>query len=174
MNWNPECYRCKNEGWVINTLGVYITCPVCHNSRLIRILKQTTFNLILELFKFSSDYLKKINWASSETLHFQRLYNVELEGKIEKRQPLPFENYEVAFETGNEVFKNKISYKLISEYVVGYTVNLDLLRLAVKELVVPEKVETICVSLEQAHGAALLGKDRSQEFYKELNDNLKN
>ena len=173
-NWNPECYRCKQEGWIINTLGVYITCPVCRDSRLIRILKDNLFKLILSLFKLFSDLLNKINWASSDTIRFARLYNVELEGKIEKAQPLPFENYEIAFEKGNEVFKNKISQKLIGDYLVGYTVNLDLVRLAVKELVIPEKVEVVCLSLEQAHNAALLGKDKSEEFYKELNDNLKN
>src|SRR5579864_430448 len=174
MNWNPECYRCQNEGCVINTLGVYIDCPVCRDSRLVRILKQTTFNLILKLFKISSDYLKKLNWASEQEIRFARIYNVELEGKIEKAQKPPFESYETVFETGNTVFKNKVAYKLIGDYLVGYTVNLDLLRLAIKELVIPEKIEAVCVSLEQAHGAALMGKDRSEDFYKELNNNLKN
>src|SRR5579859_3750456 len=174
MTLNPECYKCYNEGWIINSLGVYINCPVCHDSRLIRILKDNIFKLLLKLFKLSSDSLNKINWASEQTIKFERLYNVELEGRIEKAKELPFESYEQAFEKGNFALKNKIAYKLISDYAVGYTVNLDLLRLAIKELVISEKVETVCVSLEQTHSAALMGKDKSEEFYKELNDNLKN
>lgn len=169
----PECYRCKNEGWTINSLGVYINCPVCHDSRAIRILKDNLFKLTLKLFKLFSDLLNKINWASEQTIHFERLYNVELEGKVERSEKLPFDNYTEVFENGNEVLKNKIAIKIISDYVVGYTVNLDLVRLSIKELVISEKVETLCVSIANAHSAALIGKDKSEDFYKELNDNLK-
>ena len=78
MNLNPNCYKCEREGWVINSLGTYIVCPVCHDNRLIRILKDNLFKLLVCLFKFFSDSLSKINWASDDTLKFERLYNVEL------------------------------------------------------------------------------------------------
>jgi hypothetical protein len=171
MNWNPECYRCKSEGWAINSLGTYIICPVCHDSRLIRILKQNGFNLILKLFKLSSDYLKKINWASDETLHFQRLYNVELEGTIEVAQKLPFENYEQLFETGNEVLKNKYAYKIVSNYVTGYTERPELVGTALEVLTGSQDLLSLA---EKTHSNALLGKDTANEFWKAVDEVRKN
>jgi hypothetical protein len=170
MNYNPECYRCKNEGWTINSLGTYIVCPVCKDSKLIRILKTSIFNLILKLFKLSSDYLNKINWASNDVIRFERLYNVELEGKIEQRQEMPFENYKQAFEKGNEVFKNKLAYKLISEYVFGYTVKQELVGMALEALTGSQSLLALA---EKTHNSAVLGKDTSAEFYQALNENLK-
>ena len=173
LKYNPECFRCKNEGWVINTLGVYISCPICHNSRLVRILKENIFNFTLKLFKLFSDYLKSINWASDTTLSFARLYNVETAGKIEYRQDMPFENYQEVFKNGNFALRNKIAYKLLSDYAVGYTVAPELVRLCITELVNLKAVEDMVVLAQSTHGAALLGKDKSEEFYRAINANLK-
>jgi hypothetical protein len=170
FKYDPECYRCKNEGWVINSLGTYINCPVCHDSKIIRILKENIFKLIVKLFKLSSDYLKKLNWASEKTIHFQRLYNVELSGHVEERQELPFENYSEAFEKGNSVFKNKLSYKILSEYVYGYTVQKELVGLALETLTGSQDLLPMA---ENTHNNALLGRDTSEIFYTNLNSNLR-
>ena len=162
MNWNPECFRCKNEGWAINTLGVYIVCPVCHDSKLIRILKDSIFNLILNLFKTSSDYLNKINWASEDKLKLERLYNVELGGSVETAQKLPFESYEEVFEKANDVLKNKYAYKIISNYVVGYTERKELVGTALEVLTGSQDLLPLA---EKTHNNAVMGKGDANEFW---------
>jgi hypothetical protein len=171
MNWNPTCYKCQNEGWTINSLGVYIDCPVCRDSRLIRILKDNLFKLSVKLFKFFSDSLNKINWASEDTLRFERLYNVELEGKVETRQELPFENYEEVFEKGNEVLKNKIAYKIISNYVTGYTERKELVGTSLEVLTGSQALLPLA---EATHNNSMLGKDTRDQFYQALNEASKN
>jgi hypothetical protein len=171
MNWNPECYRCSNEGWCINTLGVYINCPVCHDNRLVRILKNNLFKLLVRLFKTSSDLLNKINWASPDTIRFERLYNVELEGKIEARQELPFNSYEEVFENANPVLKNKYAYKIVSSYVVGYTESVNLVGTALEVLTGSQDLLALAT---KTHHEAQLGKDTSNEFYQALSEASKN
>lgn len=171
MNMNPDCYRCQNEGWVINTLGTFITCPVCHDSRVIRIVKDSFFKFSLSLFKFSSDLLTKINWASEDILKLERLYNVELDGKIETRQELPFKSYDELFKTGNEVLKNKYAYKIISSYVMGYSESVTSVGTALEVLTGSQNLLNLAI---QTHGNAQLGKDTSDKFYQALNEALKN
>jgi len=171
MNFNPECYRCSNEGWVINSLGTYINCPVCHDSRLIRILKANVFKLLVCLFKFFSDSLNKINWTSEEILRFERFYNVELEGKIEQRQELPFNSYDELFKTGNTVLKNKYAYKIISSYVVGYTESITLVGTALEVLTGSQDLLPLA---EKTHNNAVMGKDTANEFWKAVDEVVKN
>jgi hypothetical protein len=166
-----ECPKCQNSGFYINSLGVYIVCPVCRDSRAVRILKDNLFKLLLRLFKLSSDALNKINWASEDTIRFERLYNVELEGKIEERQEMPFESYEQVFENGNEVLKNKIAYKIITSYITGYTERKELVGTALEVLT---GSQDLLVIAEQTHNNATLGKDTREIFYQALNEASKN
>ena len=171
MNLNPNCYRCENEGWCINSLGVYITCPVCHDNRVVRVLKAFSFKLALKLFNHSSDLLSKINWASEDVLRFERLYKVELEGKIEVAQELPFKSYEEVFSTGNEVLKNKIAHKIISSYVTGYTERKELVETSLEVLTGSRNLVSLA---DTTHYNSILGKDTTNEFYQALNEASKN
>lgn len=171
MNYNPECFKCLNTGFYVNTLGVYINCPVCHDSRLIRIVKDNIFKLLVKLFKVSSDSLNKINWASEDTIRFARFYNVELLGKVEQRQELPFESYEQVFETANEVLKNKVAYKIVSNYVSGYTEREELVAAALEVLTGSKSLLPMAVT---THNSYSLGKDITGPFWNALNESLKN
>ncbi len=168
---NPECYKCLESGFYINSLGVYIVCPVCYDSRLVRILKDKVFKLLVILFKLSSDLLNKINWASEDTLRFERLYNVGLGRKLEERQEMPFESYEEALKTGNEVFKSKLAFKILSNYVLGYTEHRELVGMALEVLTGSQELLSLA---EQTHyNSVILGKNTIDQFYLTLNENIK-
>lgn len=166
-----ECFKCQNSGFYINTLGVYINCPVCHDSKLIRILKDNIFKLSLKLFKLSSDLLNKINWVSEDKLKLERLYNVELAGQVEVAQALPFESTEEVFEKANDVLKNKYAYKIISSYVAGYTERKELVGTALEVLTGSQDLLSLA---EKTHNSSLLGKDTTNEFWRAVDESSKN
>jgi hypothetical protein len=167
MNWNPNCYRCEREGWCINSLGTYIQCPVCHDNKLIRILKDNVFNLILKLFKFSSNHLKYINWVSDDKLKLERLYNIELAGEVQVARKLPFESYQEVFEKGNDVIRNKYAYKIVSSYVTGYTEPKELIGTALEVLTGSQDLLSLA---EKTHNSSLLGRDTTNEFWKAVDE----
>jgi hypothetical protein len=168
---DPECYKCGNTGWIIDTIGLYVICPICKDSVTIRNIKQYVFNILLKFFRVASDSLDFLNWASEDTLREERLYKVETKGHFEVAEEPAFQSYEEVFNSGNEILKNKYAHKILSNYLYGSSENTTNIETAIKILL--EELDHFSEMYDLAkrtHTNATLGKDTSDEFYNRLQE----
>lgn len=168
---DPECYKCYRAGWVINSIGNYVVCPVCKDNRAIRILKEFTFNTLVFLFHKASDSLSTVNWVSQDTLMWTRTYNVETKGHFETAEEPPFESYEEVFNSGNEVLQNKFAHKILASYLSGYSEALPNVETSLKTLLENQNYfEELYALAKETHNNATFGKDTVDTFYNRLQE----
>ena len=109
LKYDPECYRCRNEGWITNdSFKDLITCPICGGKRLTRIVKNLTYKAILNVFGVFYNLLEKVNWVSQDILDFNRLHNKSI--------------------------KQRVAKKIVTDYASGYAVEVDRVVLALETL----------------------------------------
>lgn len=171
LKQDPDCFNCHKTGFIINSIGNYVNCPVCRDSKIIRIFKQFEFNILLKLFHFASDALESVNWTSEDSLRLERMYKVDAKGHFEVAEEPPFQSYDEVFQNSNDILKNKYAHKIVSSYLSGYTESISNVETSLKILLEDQKYfEELYNLAKEVHGNSMLGKDTVDLFYKRLEE----
>jgi hypothetical protein len=168
---DPDCFKCHTAGFIINSIGNYVTCPVCKDSKIIRNAKQYVFNILLKLFHFTSDSLESLNWVSEESLRFERLYKIDTKGHFEIAEEPPFQSYDEVFKNSNDILKNKFAHKIVSSYLSGYSESLTHVETSLKTLLENQDYfDELYALAKETHNNSCLGKDTIDAFYNRLQE----
>lgn len=144
FKYDPDCYSCHNEGWVIGSSFKELkTCPVCKNNRFTRIVKQVAYNLVFTVFGVIYDALEAINWVDENTLEFHRLHNKEA--------------------------KYRVARKTLIEYASGYDVNRTLFNSSLATIAGKNNKDFLSI-VERAHFKATGTHETDLEFVKLLDE----
>jgi len=144
FKYDPNCYKCNNEGWVVGkSFSDLVTCPICKGSRLTRILKDFAYKANLKLFGLFYDAFETINWVSQDILDFSRLHNTAI--------------------------KIRVAKTIIVDYASGYAVDGEKVRLAFDAL----QAAQLLPLAEKSHIAAFTSHEISSEFLDAFNKQIK-
>jgi hypothetical protein len=151
LKYDPECYKCGNEGWVFGEIqGDFNRCSICKNSRLLRISKHLSFNILLKFFGFFYDSLELINWVPEDVLEFNRLHNKAVKARVAK--------------------------KILLDYATGYAVNIEKVKMASEVLAGPNAPKLFHLAEKEHFSGDMIGSghELSKEFTEQLDSIFKN